>query len=70
MKYRVRTAFLAVHKQNGGKSEFVTLEPGQMFTVRGREPSGFLKVMYRGRMVAVFERDIQERAVRIGPRSQ
>jgi hypothetical protein len=65
MKYLVKTSLTAVYRRNDGTSEFVKLEPGTVFTIRGPERSGLVNVIHQGRIVAVFMRDVQERAARI-----
>ena len=65
MKYSVQIAFLGVCRQNDGTSEFVTLEPGSVFTIRSGVRGGFVKVMYQRRMLAVFMKDVEAWAVRI-----
>ncbi len=62
MKYRVKTAFIAVHRKRDGTSEFIQLEPGAVFTIRGHERSGMVNIMHQRRMVAVFVSDVKERA--------
>jgi len=65
MKYRVKTPFLAVYRTTGGKSHFVNMEPGHLFTLRGEERRGMINVLYQGRIVSVFVKDIEERAQKI-----
>jgi hypothetical protein len=65
MKYRVKEAFIAVRQTADGKSQFVTMEVGNIFTIRGEERAGLVKVLYRGQIVAVFLKDIEHRAVKI-----
>lgn len=65
MKYRVHTAFRGVLRPADGPSEFVTLEPGSVFTIRGEERDGMVTVMYQARLVVVFVKDIESRAVKI-----
>jgi len=65
MKYCVQIAFLGVCRQKDGTSEFVTLEPGTVFTVRGEVHGGFVKVMYQRRMLSVFVKDVETRALKI-----
>lgn len=64
MKYRVKTPFLAVYRAHG-KSQFVNMEPGHAFTLRGEERKGLINVLYQGRIVSVFVKDIEERAQKI-----
>jgi hypothetical protein len=65
MKYRVEQVFLGVHRHDNGTSEFVPLEPGTVFTIRGQVRGSFVDVIYRTRRLAVFVKDIQARAVKI-----
>lgn len=67
MKYRVENSFIGVHRKNDGTSEFVRLEPGTVFSVRGKGRNGMVNVMYNRRVLAVFLSDIEERAVQITP---
>jgi len=62
MKYRVKTAFIAVHRRKDGTSDFIHLEPGTVFTIRGREQSGMVNIMHQRRIVAVFVADVKQRA--------
>src|ERR1700676_4680432 len=52
MKYRVKAAFIAVHRRSDGTSEFIQLEPGTIFTVRGGVRSGMVNIMHQRRMAA------------------
>jgi hypothetical protein len=65
MKYRVKTAFIGVHCEKNGTSEFVTLEPGTVFTVRSTIRGGFVNIMHQTRILSVFMRDVEERAVKV-----
>jgi hypothetical protein len=65
MKYRVKTTFIAVHRRSDGRSEFIQLEPGTVFTIRGGVRSGMVNIMHQRRMVSVFEADVRERAEQI-----
>jgi hypothetical protein len=62
MKYRVKTAFIGVHRRSDGTSEFVQLEPGTVFTVRGAVHVGMINIMHNRHIVAVFLADVEERA--------
>jgi hypothetical protein len=64
MKYRIKLPFIGVHRRGDGKSQFVTMEPGNVFTIRG-EQSGMVNVMYERRIVAVFRKDIEEHTEKI-----
>jgi hypothetical protein len=68
MKYRVNRAFIGVRRANDDSFQFVTLEPGNAFTIRGEERNGQVKVIYRGKMILVFMEDIRQRAVKIRQR--
>jgi hypothetical protein len=63
MKYRVENPFIGVHRKIDGTSEFIRLQPGTVFSVRSKGRNGMVNVMYDRRILAVFESDIQERAV-------
>jgi hypothetical protein len=65
MKYQVKSAFIGVYRQNDGTSEFVTVEPGAFFALRGQVRGGFVNIMYQARILAVFMKDVEERAVKI-----
>jgi hypothetical protein len=65
MKYLVKTPFLAVYRAADGKSQFVNMEPGHVFTLRGEEREGMINVLYQGRIVSVFVKDIEERSQKI-----
>lgn len=65
MKYLVKTSFMAVHRRSDGTSEFLQLEPGTVFTIRGRVQAGMVNIMHNRRVVAVFEADVKERAEQI-----
>jgi hypothetical protein len=65
MKYRVEQSFIGVHIKIDGTSDFIRLQPGTVFSVRSKGRSGMVNVMYDRRILAVFERDIQERAIQI-----
>jgi|HubBroStandDraft_3_1064219.scaffolds.fasta_scaffold1906001_1 hypothetical protein len=62
MKYRVTTAFIGVHRRSDGTSEFIQLEPGTVFTIRGQAQSGMVNIMHNRRILVVFMTDIQTRA--------
>jgi hypothetical protein len=64
MKYRVKTAFLGVYQKRDGTSEFMKLQPGEVFAFRG-EDRGMVKIMCGRRLMVVFRKDIDERAVRL-----
>ena len=65
MKYRVKTAFLGVHLKRDGTSEFIKLQPGMVFALRGQDRAGTVKIMCQRRLVAVFWKDIEQRAVKL-----
>lgn len=68
MKYRVSSAFNSIRRARDESFQFVTLEPGNAFTIRGEERSGQVKVIYRGQIILVFTEDIRRRAVKIRER--
>jgi hypothetical protein len=63
MKYRVKTAFLGVYLKRDGTSEFVELQPGTVFALRGEGRAGMVKVMCERRLLSVFQKDIEQRSV-------
>lgn len=65
MTYRVKTSFKAVHQRSDGTSEFVQLEPGTVFTIRGDVVEGMVKILHNRRLVTVFLADVNERAEKI-----
>ena len=65
MKFRVKTAFIAVHRRSDGASEFIQLEPGTVFTVQGAVHSGMVNIIHNRRILAVFLADVKQRAERI-----
>jgi hypothetical protein len=62
MRYRVKAAFIAVHRRKDGTSDFIHLEPGTVFTIRGREQAGMVNILHQRRIVTVFVADIKQRA--------
>ena len=67
-QYRVNTPFLAVCSNGDSTCRFVTLERGAMIrvTVDGSLPSsGLVDLLYEGRKLAAFMRDIEDRAERV-----
>ena len=66
-QYRVSTPFLAVSPNEDSSFRFVTLERGAIIRVNVEHTvprSGLVDVLYEGRTVAAFMRDIEDRAER------
>jgi hypothetical protein len=67
-QYRVNTSFIAVCPNQDSTSRFVTLEPGAIIRVtvdRTICSTGLVDVLYEGRTLAAFMRDIEDRAERV-----
>lgn len=63
--YRVKTPFVAVRPTAGGVFESVALEPGAIISVKLERTvvrSGLVDVLYEGRVLAAYLRDIEDRA--------
>jgi hypothetical protein len=66
MRFRVREPLLAVQNESGVSPRFMTIEPGSVITIKGKEEqSGFVDVSYRGQIVQVYMRDLEKRADRV-----
>ena len=66
VRYRVKTAILAVKAVDDGEFRFVTLREGSALEIIGVvQPSGLVFVRYEGRLLAAFACDIEDRAERI-----
>lgn len=64
MTYQVQEPVLAVRNDQSKPFVFVTITEGSIITVQGEvQQSGLVDVLYDGRIVAVFMRDIQARGV-------
>ena len=66
MKYQVREPLSAVLKEPVGSVAFLSIEPGSIVNVKGDVGAfGFVEVVYEGKSVLVFMRDIELRADRV-----
>ena len=66
--YRVKTPFVAVLPNAGGGFESVVLGPGAMISVgveRTVLRTGLVDVVYQGRLLAAYLRDIEDRAEQV-----
>jgi hypothetical protein len=64
--YRVRESLLAIRIEPDVPNVFFTIDPGSLITVKGEvQASGFVDVLYEGKIAKVFMRDITLRADRI-----
>ena len=63
MTYQAKEPLLGVRDRSRSENGFVTIPAGSMITTTGEvQRSGFVDVVYDGRIVAVFMRDLQARA--------
>ena len=63
--YRVHTPLVA-QRQTDGRAEYVAIPRGSMMLVPEKEGDlGLVDVEYEGRTLAVYRRDIDERADRV-----
>lgn len=63
--YRVKMPFVAVHSNTQGAFESVALEPGAVISVKAERTAlrtGLVDVLYQGRTLAAYLRDIEDRA--------
>jgi hypothetical protein len=60
--YVVHTNITAVKYLQDGVSRFVTIPPGAVIAVQSVKAFGVMEVVYEGETLAVFSRDIEERA--------
>jgi|HubBroStandDraft_1064217.scaffolds.fasta_scaffold935200_2 hypothetical protein len=60
--YVVHTNITAVKYLQDGVSRFVTIPPGAVIAVQSVKAFGVMEVVYEGETLAVFSRDIAERA--------
>jgi len=58
----VHTNITAVKYLQEGVSRFVTIPPGAVIAVHSVKAFGVMEVLYEGETLAVFSRDIAERA--------
>ncbi|HLG98249.1 MAG TPA: hypothetical protein VKX49_18180 [Bryobacteraceae bacterium] len=69
--YRVHTPLVAQEKEGDGHLRFVAIPRGSMMYVPGKlESFGFVDVQCDGKTLAVFSRDIRERAEKVDNPSQ
>lgn len=65
-RYRVTTPFVAVKPDDDGHYRFVTLGRGSVFDLNGElRRTELVEILFEGRVLAAFIRDIEERAERI-----
>ena len=63
MTYQAKEPLLGVRDHPTSEAGFVTIPAGSMLATTGEvQRSGFVDVVYDGRIVAVFMRDLQARA--------
>jgi hypothetical protein len=61
--YRVHTPLVTQARQDGGRTEFMAIPRGSLMLVSGDLGSlGLVDVEYKGKRLAVYRRDIEERA--------
>jgi hypothetical protein len=63
--YRVKTPFVAVLPNAGGVFESISLQPGAIISVKLERTvlrSGLVDVLYEGKVLAAYLRDIEDRA--------
>ena len=61
--YRVHTPLVAQARQDDGRAEFIAIPRGSVMLVSGSEGSlSLVDVEYKGKRLAVYRRDIEERA--------
>ena len=66
MTYRVLKPLLAIRHEPGEAAVFITIAPGSLITLEGEvEETGFVDVLYEGRVVKVYMRDIEGGAERV-----
>ena len=64
--YRVLKPLLAIRHEPGAATVLLTIAPGSLITMKGEvEETGFVDVLYEGRVVKVYLRDIEESADRV-----
>jgi hypothetical protein len=71
-RYRLHSPTMAVEPEAGGdgRMHFVTIPAGALLKVVGdAQQSGLVDVLFEGRVVAMFLRDIEDRGERILARS-
>ena len=65
--YRVHTPLMAQARQDDGRSRFIAIPRGSVVVVAGNAgPLGLVDVEYKGKRLAVYHRDIEERAQKMG----
>ena len=67
MQYQLQSPTMAVERGgSNGRMQFVTVPAGAILELVGElQQSGLIDVHFEGRVVAMFLRDIEERAERI-----
>jgi hypothetical protein len=67
MTYCAREAFIAVRDEPPAPFAFTTITAGSTLRIIGQvQKSGLVDVLYDGRIVAAFMRDIESRAEMVG----
>jgi len=65
--YRVHTPLMAQARQDDGGARFIAIPRGSVVLVDGNVGSlGLVDVEYKGKRLAVYRRDIEERAEKMG----
>jgi len=65
--YRVHTPLMAQARQDEGLAQFIAIPRGSVVLVDGNAgPLGLVDVEYKGKRLAVYRRDIEERAEKVG----
>lgn len=58
---------MAQARQDGGRAQFIAIPRGSVVVVAGNAgPLGLVDVDYNGKKLAVYRRDIEERAQKMG----
>lgn len=67
VEYRLNSPTMAIEPEGGsdGRMHFVIIPAGALLTLAGEpQQSGLVDVLFEGRVVAMFLRDLQERGER------
>lgn len=65
--YRVHTPLMAQAHQDDGRAQFIAIPRGSVVLVAGNAGHlGLVDVEYKGKTLAVYRRDIEERAEKVG----
>ena len=64
--YRVHTPLMGQARQDDGRAEFIAIPRGSVVLVDGNAGAlGLVDVEYKGKRLAVYRRDIEERAEKV-----